>query len=57
MSKVVDNIITLANVFEAVNTIQAKVGYEFQAPLDEATQNEVTSAVIKERVQEIVDHD
>ena len=43
----VDNIVTVSNLFETVATIQEKIGYEFQAPLDEATQNEVTSRAIK----------
>lgn len=57
MSKIVENIVTLSNVFEAVNEIQTKIGYEFQAPLDEATQNEVVSSVIKERLEELTDND
>lgn len=46
----VDNIITVANLFEVVATVQEKVGYEFQAPLDEATQNEVTSRAIQDAI-------
>lgn len=45
---VVNNIITVSNIFETVAKIKEKVGYEYQAPLDEATQNEVTSKAIKE---------
>lgn len=49
MSKLaVDNIITLANVFEFVSKVKEKVGYEYQAPLDADTQNEITSHAIKE---------
>lgn len=48
----VDNIVTVSNLFETVATIQEKVGYEFQAPLDEATQNEITSRAIKAIVLE-----
>lgn len=46
----VDNIVTVSNLFATVAAVQEKVGYEFQAPLDEATQNEVTSRAIKEIV-------
>lgn len=46
----VDNIITVSNLFEVVAKVKEKVGYEFQAPLDEATQNEVTSRAIKDIV-------
>lgn len=44
----VDNIVTVSNVFEFVAAVKEKVGYEFQAPLDADTQNEVTSRAIKE---------
>lgn len=46
----VDNIITVCNLFEVVAKVKQKVGYEFQAPLDEATQNEVTSRTIKDKI-------
>lgn len=48
----VDNIITVSNLFEVVAKVKEKVGYEFQAPLDEATQNEVTSRAIKAKILE-----
>lgn len=46
----VDNIITVANLFEVVSAVKQKVGYEFQAPLDEATENELISRAIKEKI-------
>lgn len=49
MSKLaVDNIIAVSNAFEFVAAVKEKVGYEFQAPLDSDTQNEITSRAIKE---------
>lgn len=49
MSKLaVDNIVTLANVFEFVSKVKEKIGYEYQAPLDADTQDEITSRAIKE---------
>jgi hypothetical protein len=51
MSKqAVDNIITVANIFEFVAAVKRKVGNEYQAPLDADTQNEVTSRAIKDIV-------
>ena len=46
----VDNIITLSNIFEFVEMVQEKIGVEFQAPLDESTRYEVTSKVINETI-------
>lgn len=49
MSKLaVDNIVTLANVFEFVSKVKEKIGYEYQAPFDADTQDEITSRAIKE---------
>lgn len=42
-----DNIITVANLFEMVKMINEKIGYDYQAPLDEDTRNEITSSAIK----------
>jgi hypothetical protein len=51
MSKqAVDNIVSISNAFEFVAAVKEKVGYEFQAPLDADTQNEVTSRAIKELI-------
>lgn len=52
MSKLaVDNIITVSNIFAFVEKVKEKVGYEFQAPLDADTQNEVTSRAVKEIIE------
>lgn len=51
MSKLaVDNIIVVSNLFEFVAKVKEKIGYEFQAPLDADTQNEITSRAIKDLV-------
>lgn len=51
MSKqIIDNIITVSNIFQFVAAVKQKVGYEFQAPLDADTQAEVTSRAIKDIV-------
>lgn len=58
MSKLdVDNIITISNLFEIISATKQKVGYEFQAPLDEATENEVASKTIRERIGKVTRHD
>ena len=58
MSKLaVDNIITVSNIFEFVGKVKEKVGYEFQAPLDADTQNEVTSRAAKEIITGAVNND
>lgn len=46
----VDNIITVSNLFEVVAKVKEKIGYEFQAPLDADTQNEITSKTIKAKI-------
>lgn len=52
MSKeVVDNIITISNVMEFTSKVKEKIGYEFQAPLDADTQNEITSRAVKEVIE------
>lgn len=52
MSKqAVDNIITVSNVMEFVSKVKEKIGYEFQAPLDADTQNEITSRAVKEVIE------
>lgn len=53
----VDNIITVSNLFEIVEMTKKKVGYEYQAPVDEATQLEITSKTIRRQIQELVEND
>lgn len=58
MSKLaVDNIIVVSNIFELVSKTKEKIGYEYQAPLDADTQNEITSRAIKEVITGAVQND
>jgi hypothetical protein len=58
MSKLsVDNIITVSNVMAFTAKVKEKIGYEFQAPLDADTQNEITSRAVKEVIEGAVQND
>lgn len=48
MEREVANIITVSNLYETVCGTLAKVGYEFQAPLSDAEEQEVISREINE---------
>lgn len=45
-----DNVITLSNIYETVSEVLGQVGYEFQAPLPPAEEQEVISRQIKNKV-------
>lgn len=45
-----DNVITLSNLYEAIADTLVQVGYEFQAPLSAAEEQEVISRQIKNKV-------
>ena len=51
----VDNIITLANVYEVVSNVIRKVGYEYQAPLTDAEEQETICKQILKYVEEGMD--
>lgn len=46
MDNKIDNIVTYANILAMTKTIVKKVGFEFQAPLDDATIDEIVSAEV-----------
>lgn len=46
----VANTITLANLYEVISGVIKEVGYEFQAPLDPAAEQEMISRQIKAAV-------
>lgn len=50
MDQEVANIITVSNMYEVVSMTLKKVGYEFQAPLTDAEEQEVISRKINECV-------
>ncbi|QDB70399.1 hypothetical protein CF8_0230 [Aeromonas phage CF8] len=47
MERAVNNIISISNIYELVSATMKKVGYEYQAPLTDAEEQEITSREIK----------
>jgi hypothetical protein len=47
MDETIDNIITTCNLFEVVDNVLTKIGFEYQAPLSDDDKNEVISSEIK----------
>lgn len=45
-----DNTITLSNLYETISNVLTQVGYEYQAPLEAAEEQEVISHQIKAAV-------
>lgn len=52
MDNKIDNIVTYSNILAMTKAIVKKVGFEFQAPLDDATIDEIVSAEVMKVVGE-----
>lgn len=50
MDKKIENIIALSNIMTLTKAIVKQVGFELQAPLEEATLDEIISSVVLEKV-------
>lgn len=46
MDNQVENIVTLSNIMTVTKTIFKKVGFEMQAPIDDATLDEIISSAV-----------
>lgn len=51
MDRAINNIITISNIHEVVALTMKKVGYEYQAPLSDAEEQEITSREIKQNLE------
>lgn len=51
MDKKIVNIVTIANILEFSQAVVTRVGFDYQAPLDEATIGELISNVINNDIK------
>lgn len=50
MDNRIENIIVISNILTVTKEIVKKVGFEFQAPLDDATLDEIITGVVMKNV-------